>query len=301
MSEELGDSLEFEPASYDEGSAELAQAHLQLGNAAGDSAAVQGQAGDAMLGWPPTAAAGEALDNIHAAADQALSLTEQVTAEDSAKLLASKQTMTDTEARLSDQIGQIRATEATEATGSADPSLDERAIAERIEELKTEGPDSHGPQHHLEVSDAQLKRRLGRPVLDSRGRPRLKGNGFVRSVGHIDPETGTTTDAISGLPHRSGSMASRFDSAADFVHADSVLRARADDTGAGLQTMPIAELLGPDAHTRMTGFYIDPANPRLYHPVNFEDGSVVAVYSFDRDGKPFLITMYPEAARWRHP
>jgi hypothetical protein len=301
MTEGLGDGLEFEPASFDEGAAELDQARSTLAGAAGDSAAVQGQAGDAMRNWPPTAGVGEIFDEAHAAADKVLSLTEQVAGKDSSNVLASKQTMADTEKRLSAQIDDIHASEAPADSGSADPSLEEWKIAQRIEVLKTDGPGSHAPQYHLEVSDIQLTRRLGRAVLDRRGRPMLKANGFVKSVGHIDPVTGTTTDAISGLPHRSGSMASRFDSAADFVHADSVLRAQADSTGLGLQSSSIAELFGPEGHTRMTGFYIDPDHPRIFHPVNFEGGSVSAVYEFDRDGRPFLITMYPEAASGMHP
>jgi hypothetical protein len=177
----------------------------------------------------------------------------------------------------------------------------EKKISQRIDELKTDGPGSHGPQRHLEVTDAQLQQRLGTPQFNPDGTPKLKPSGFVKSAGSIDPMTGTTTDAVTGGLHHSGNFATRFDSPAEYAYADNVLRARADATGNGAQSASIESLLGPDGYKGMTGYYIDPANPGNYAPVNFQGGSISARYKFNELGQPYLYTMYPEPAPGVHP
>jgi hypothetical protein len=64
---------------------------------------------------------------------------------------------------------------------------------------------------------------------------------------------------------------------------------------------PIEDLLGEGAHSRMTGYYIDPSSPANYLPVNFEGGSVRAIYKFDMLGKPHLYTMFPIPIPGTHP
>jgi hypothetical protein len=317
-----GEGLEFEASSYDDGSAEMGLAAAHLDRATEESAAIQGQAGAQLRQWLPTVPAADTLDEVEGTADRALSQAAGLTRDDAGKLLTAKQNMLDTEARntaLAEQIG--RGDTAVPGTGggpdapsqigqalsgepAAAPPDDSAAYAarvdqqiqDRIDELRTDGPGAHGPQRHLDVTDTQLQQRLGTPVRNPDGTPQLKANGFVKATDQIDPMTGTTTDAVTGMQHGCGSLSTRFDSPADYAHAESVLRARADATGIGHQETPIEDLLGPDGHTKLTGYYIDPAKPESYLPVNFGSGSVTAIFKYDIFGKPHLYTMYPEPA-----
>jgi hypothetical protein len=121
VSGDAGDGLVFEPASFDEGAGELGLAADELDGAAGDSAAVQGQAGAQLRQWLPTVPAADAIDGVEATADRALGEATAVTREDTGKLLAAKQNMLDTEARNAALADQIARTDTTlPATGDAD-------------------------------------------------------------------------------------------------------------------------------------------------------------------------------------
>jgi hypothetical protein len=320
VSDGLGEGFEFEPSSFDQGSDEMLEANSHLTGAAGQSESVQGSAGDQLRQWLPTVPAAETIDKVEATADEALSQATNITREDAEKLLTQKQTMLTTEARITERIEEIRSGPTSSETGAIDdatpsqidqslsgqPSTPVRGddsesyaahvdqqIEERIDKLANDAPGSHGPQRHLEVSDEQLQQRLGTPLLNPDGTPQLKANGFVKATDQIDPMTGTTTDAITGALHRCGTLATRFDSPSDYAHVDSVLRSRADITGEGHQEASIEDILGTEGHTRMTGYYIDPARPGNYLPVNFQGGSVAATYRYDIYGRPQLYTMYP--------
>jgi hypothetical protein len=320
VSDGAGEGLEFEPSSYEDGSAEMGLAASHLDGAAEEASAVQGQAGAQLRQWLPTVPAADSLDEVEGTADRALSQAEEVTREDAGKLLAAKQNMLDTEARntaLSQQISrgdstipdtrgpdtpsQIGEALSGEPTTPPDDSAAyaahvEQQLQDRIDELRADSPSSHGPQRHLDVTDTQLQERLGTPALNPDGTPQLRQDGFVRTTDKIDPMTGTTTDAVTGGQHRCAPIATKFDSPADYAQADSILRGRADATGQGRQEALIDDLLGPDGHTKMTGYYIDPANADGYLPVSFQGGSVIAVYEYDMFGGTHLHTMYPEPA-----
>jgi hypothetical protein len=64
--------------------------------------------------------------------------------------------------------------------------------------------------------------------------------------------------------------------------------------------IPIADVLGPDGHTRLTGFYKDPNDPSQYLPVDFEGGSITAPY--DLNGSQWENkTIFPGPRPGRHP
>jgi len=163
-------------------------------------------------------------------------------------------------------------------------------INKRLDELRTEG---HGPQRHLDPTDTHLSARLGDPIIDPRtGTPELKGNGHVRAQNFIDPMSGTTTDAVTGGPHRCGEFSTRFDSAEDYVAAERYMREHLGSAPVAQGSVPIADVLGPEAHQRMTGYYHDPSAPGEHRPVDFAGGTIFASYSRDADGNLRLRTMY---------
>jgi len=307
------EDLIYDFPSFDEGSEEMLGASEHLSGAAGESAGIQGRAGAQLREWLPTAGAADTIDDVEATADQALSQATDITGDDAGKLLTQKQNMLDTEHDLTARIKGITPDSPLPETGGPDqtPNLADESltgqpqddsgsyaahvdqqISDRIDELKADG---HGPQRHLEVSDEQLQQRLGTPSVNPDGTPQLRPDGFVKATDKIDPMTGTTTD-VTGRPHRCGPMATRFDSPEDYAHAESVLRAQADSTGKGQQSIPIRDLLGEDGHAKMTGYYIDQTNPVDYKPVDFEGGSIKAFYDYDMFRRPYLLTMYPEPA-----
>jgi hypothetical protein len=77
----------------------------------------------------------------------------------------------------------------------------------------------------------------------------------VSATDQIEPVTGTTTEAMRGVQHLCGSLATGLDSPADYAYAESVLHARRMSLAKGRQEAPIAELLGPEGHTRVMGYY----------------------------------------------
>jgi hypothetical protein len=308
VSDGEGEGLEFEAASFDEGSQEMLQANAHLEGAAGESAEIQGQAGAQLRQWMPTVPAADTIDEVEATAGRALTQATDITRDDAGKLLTQKQNMLDTENGITARINQITRDSTLPDTGGSDQTpvpVDESAsynahieqqINDRVDELKNDGPGAHGPQRHLEVSDTQLQERLGTPSLNPDGTPQLRPDGFVKSTGKIDPMTGTTTDAVTGGVHRVGPITTRFDSAGDYAYVESILRARASVTGDSEVTAPIKDLLGDGAHSGMTGYYIDPGNPADYRSVDFQGGLIKAVYRYDVFQRPHLYTMYPEPA-----
>jgi hypothetical protein len=302
------EDLIYDFPSFDEGSEEMLGASEHLSGAAGEGAGIQGRAGAQLRQWLPTAGAADTIDDVEATADKALSQATDITGEDAGKLLTQKQNMLDTEHGLTARINEITRDPTLPDTGGSDEApvpVDDSAsynahidqqISGRIDELRNDGVGSHGPQRHLDVSDGQLQQRLGTPLSNPDGTPQLNAEGFVKATDKIDPMTGTTTDAVTGGQHRVGPLATKFDSPADYAHVESILRTHADVTGAGRQEASIEDLLGPDGHSKMTGYYIDPSSPGNYREVNFDGGSITAIFRYDMFGKPYLYTMYPEPA-----
>lgn len=174
-------------------------------------------------------------------------------------------------------------------------------LTNHINTLRTEG---HAPGRHLDPDEQTLKARLGTTKLNPDGTPKLKVGGpnvgHVASENFVDPMTGTTTDIDTGNPHRCGPYSTKFDNPEDMARADDYFRAKiaADEDTA---PTPIAEILGPDGHRRVTGFYKDPSNPSRYLPVDFEGGTIRPVYRANASGGFNLITMFPEPVPGKHP
>lgn len=176
-------------------------------------------------------------------------------------------------------------------------------IDARIASLKSEG---HATDRHLDPDATKLQARLGTTVYNPDGTPRIKAAGpnigHVASRDWIDPVTGTTSDADTGDPHHCGPYATRFNDPADMAKIDAYARDRIATSGTPPGGIPIADVLGPDGHTRMTGYYKDPSNPGSYLPVDFENGFVTAIYRQDPvTGTWKNRTMYPGPADGRHP
>lgn len=180
-------------------------------------------------------------------------------------------------------------------TPQDDPGTDKSAeTAGRLDELRTQG---HGPQRHHDPSDAQLVARLGDPVLDPQsGEPVLKDNGGVRAQNQLDPMTDTTVDGDHGGVHRCGNYATRIDSPEDYVAAERYMRNQIGDSGSMAARLPISEVLGPNAHERMTGYYHDPDAQGRVKPVDFAGGTVFALYKRLPNGDLNLRTMYVDPA-----
>lgn len=169
-----------------------------------------------------------------------------------------------------------------------DPMGELDPVAERVAELRLEG---HGPQRHLDPSDAQLRQRLGTPVVDDSGQVVLRPDGFVRSTGHIDPITGSTTDGVHGGDHYCGPVATRFDSAEDFARAEAYLRAQSVRDDDPFPSAPIADVLGDAGESRMTGYYHDPDGSGGFRRADFTGGTISAVFDGTADAL-ILRTMY---------
>lgn len=182
----------------------------------------------------------------------------------------------------------------------------ERKAAEeterRIAALRTQG---HAPGRHLDPDIETLQRRLGTTVREENGRPKIKQGGpnvgHVASEDHIDPLTGTTTDGDHGGVHRCGPYATKFNDPADMAKVDAYVRSYIDEHGAEPPSIPIADVLGPEGHKRLTGVYKDPENPDRYLPVDFEGGTIRAGYRQQPNGEWKAITMFPDPRPGRHP
>jgi hypothetical protein len=165
-------------------------------------------------------------------------------------------------------------------------------VVKRMAELRTEG---HGPQRHVDITRMEMHGRLGTPTFNPNGTVRLDANGFVESTRKLDPMTGTTTDGVTGRQHRCEPIVTRFDSPAEFVQAEAYLRQRTNETGAFDARVPISEIFGADP-PKLTGYYLDPADPSHYREVDFTGGTVFAAYSLDANGDRKLDTLFCEPA-----
>ncbi|WP_369216040.1 hypothetical protein [Streptomyces flavofungini] len=187
-----------------------------------------------------------------------------------------------------------------------EPPMDPEVVDARIKELDDrQGGEGHAPGRHLYPNDAVLQARLGTPILDPDGNPKLYGQnssnaGHVKSKDNIDPLTGDTIDGVHGGPHKVGPYATRFNSAEDMVRADAYFREKIAHTNQPPDPVAIEDILGPGAHERFSGFYRDPANLDEFLPVNFEGGTIKPVYRLI-DGDWKLVTLYANPAPGRHP
>ena len=175
------------------------------------------------------------------------------------------------------------------------------AVSIHITQLRIEG---HAPGRHLDADDQALQTRLGTTKLNPNGTPKLKAGGpnagHVDSENFVDPMSGTTTDRETGKPHRCGPYASKFNNPEDMARADDYFRAQIA-SGNDATSTPISEILGPEGHKRLTGFYKDPTDPARFLPVDFEGGTIRPVYRVNASGHFDLITMFPEPAPGKHP
>ncbi|WGP10217.1 hypothetical protein [Streptomyces sp. SH5] len=191
--------------------------------------------------------------------------------------------------------------------GVGDEPMDPKVVDERIKELDDrQGGQGHAPGRHLHPDDQALTDRLGSVLRDSNGAPKLYGPnsnypGLVKSENNIDPLTSTTVDGVTGRAHRVGAFATRFDNAEDMVRADAYFRAEMARTGEEAVETSIADVLGPGAEGRFTGYYRDPANLNEFKPVDFEGGTIMPVYRQLPDGTYRLHTMFANPAPGRHP
>jgi hypothetical protein len=223
--------------------------------------------------------------------------------EEEKKLAAEAEKSVGSEAKKLESQGAQEAEAAARASTAA-AAVRGRAEAEqklRIDDLRTQG---HGPQRHLDPDDATLQRRLGTTEYNTDGTVKLKQGGpninHVSSKDWIDPETGTTTDAETGGPHRCGAVATRFDDPADMVKVDDYVRKYIAQHGTPPGDIPIKDVLGEDGHKRLTGFYKDPSDPSKFLPVDFEGGNITPVYKHV-DGKWIARTIFPSPRYLRHP
>ncbi|AUG78458.1 hypothetical protein CFP65_3670 [Kitasatospora sp. MMS16-BH015] len=193
-----------------------------------------------------------------------------------------------------------------------------RRIDERVEELRSQG---HGVGRHLDVTDQQLKDRLGTPVMEGPQHNRTvakdPNTGYVRSTDKVDPLHGPPGtpgrptppdlyyDAEKGPPnrHRCESYSTAFKDNESYVYADEYARSRLDPSWPGRQVVEFApsDAWGPGGHTgKFRGYYIDPDQPFdhngavNYKEVNFKNATVKAVYEPDGNGGFKLHTMFPE-------
>jgi hypothetical protein len=214
----------------------------------------------------------------------------------------------DTNSTRTDITSSAKTAEQSRLTSNLRSILDPDAEAQHaadlqnhITELRTEG---HAPGRHLDPNDQTLKDRLGTTKLNPDGTPKLKTEGpnvgHVSSENFVDPLTGTTTDGVNGGFHRCGPYATKFNDPTDMARADDYFRAQIASGEDALST-PISDVLGPDGHKQLTGFYKDPSDPSRYLPVDFEGGSIRPVYRVNASGHFDLITMFPEPAPGKHP
>lgn len=182
---------------------------------------------------------------------------------------------------------------ATSSEDDVEQSDDLSEADRRVAELRLEG---HGPQRHLDLSDDQLRQRLGTPEVGPDGKPVLKPNGEVASRDHIDPMTGTTVDGVHGRSHRGADVATAFSNPIDFVSADTYFRGKVTNDGRLQPSATIEDVLGRDAEGRMRGFRHDRGEAGRYAEVDFAGGSIKAIYRRSDAGDLLSITMYPVPA-----
>lgn len=192
-----------------------------------------------------------------------------------------------------------------------------RRIDSRVDELNMQG---HGVGRHLNVTDQQLKDRLGTPVMQGPAHNQTvakdRETGYVQSTNKIDPLHGPDAknrisppdlyiDGDRGAPHKHkcGSHSTAFTDNESFVYADHFARTKLDphDPEPQLIEFSPSDAWGPGGHTgKFRGYYIDPENPLNhdgsinYKDVNFKNATIKAIYEPDGNGGHKLHTMYPE-------
>jgi hypothetical protein len=117
-------------------------------------------------------------------------------------------------------------------------------------------------------------------------------------TGRIDPETGTTKDAVTGKDHRCGADSTRADDPSDYVAAEQTMRQEANanigDHDVVTVRKSLESLYGADHQDRVSGYRLEPS--KGYGATDFTDGDMRATY--ERSGDSLrLVTMYPEPKR----
>ena len=159
-----------------------------------------------------------------------------------------------------------------------------KIVEHRFYELIDEG---HGPQRH---EGAVTRQMLVDRVLDG-----------------IDPMTGTRTDGVTGGTHRRRQTATRITTEDAYVAVDAMVRrtpafqtaltsAQANlnvNNGVFRVRMPISDALGSNYRNLVEG--VRRVNgTQTVRDVDFTGGTVTAVFQLDANGRPMLMTMYPE-------
>lgn len=164
-------------------------------------------------------------------------------------------------------------------------------VASRFAALEAQG---HGPQRHEGA--------VTRQMLEDRV---LRG---------IDPITGTTTDGVTGGTHNTVRSATRITNEADFVAAEALIRRSPDYRAARDEAMsrmgqlpkttfevsvPIEDVLGTDFQNAVEGVRRlgSVKNPTGIQTVDFDGGTVAAIFELLPSGEPILVTMFPTGAR----
>ncbi|PYC86161.1 hypothetical protein C7C46_05870 [Streptomyces tateyamensis] len=200
----------------------------------------------------------------------------------------------------------------------------ERRVATRIDALDKEG---HGVGRHLDVTDDQLKDRLGTPVMQGPAHaqvPAYDNKGYVVSTNKIDPLHGPKAKEKLQPPdlyldadvkpgesprnHKCGTYATAFGDNESFMYADQYARGRIPETPPHEVTFSPGDAWGPGDHSdRLRGYYVDPKEPLdaagnvRYRNVDFTGATIKAIYRPDGNGGFKLHTMFPEPLNHHNP
>ncbi|MGW7021003.1 hypothetical protein ACWGGS_16910 [Streptomyces decoyicus] len=183
-------------------------------------------------------------------------------------------------------------------------NLYHRRVEERVDELDREG---HGVGRHLNVTDQQLKDRLGTPSIQRRKLKDENGNwvldengdkvevdelvrarhGYAQSEGKVDPLHGPDArsrlsppdlyyDVDKGAPnrHKCDAHSTAFNDHESFMYADAYARSKIDPNRPGDQVFEFSpsDAYGPGGHAgRFRGFYIDPDEPMKGGEINYKE------------------------------
>lgn len=204
-------------------------------------------------------------------------------------------------AKLGINLARLRPTAALRALRAGRTRLDDMIntrrrevdalVASRFAALEAQG---HGPQRHEGA--------VTRQMLEDRV---LRG---------IDPITGTTTDGVTGGTHNTVRSATRITNEADFVAAEALIRRSPDYRAARDEAMsrmgplpkttfevsvPIEDVLGTDFQNAVEGVRRlgSVKNPTGIQTVDFDGGTVAAIFELLPSGEPILVTMFPTGAR----
>ncbi len=254
------------------------------------------------------ALAGTASKSVAAETKAAATADAETAAKDSAESAATSAAKTtaasDAEKAATDKAeADAEKAAAAKAKAEADKAAADKAkVDTSIDGLRNGG--GHAPQRHLDPDDAKLQARLGTPKYDATtGDVKLKPNGHVKSEGHVDPATGSTADADNpAKSHYCGPYSTKFDDPADMAKVDDYYAKHIAAHGTPPADPTIEDVLGPDGHKRLTGWYHDPDNPGSYLPVDFEGGTLKGIYKHDPATNTwFNKTMFPSPADGKHP